>query len=478
MAWGIPLKSVKAFLQMISIRTKLTLSYALGVFILLALVTLLIYLVTLNILYKANYQFLADEVDSIRYLMKKSPLDEKELRQTVMVTPQHPDGSIYRYYTRVLDENKNVIMQTEGMDKVISINKYFTKITKSPDKKRYFWYNKNGNEYLMVQSLIKIGKEAKLGYVQIALDLSQQHIIINDRKKLIAIILAAAFAAIFMGFIITQRGMRSLFLLTENVKKITATSLDKRIDPKLWPKELSHLGIAFNQMFDRIEHSVLRLKQFSADLAHELRTPITNLIGQTEVTLSRPRSEEEYQQVLESNLEEFQRLTALIENILFLARADNPMLMLAKQNVQVEKEIELVIEFYQALADEKNMQVSLSGRGMIHANPDIFRRLINNLLSNALKYTEANGRIEFIISEVANQYVEIICADTGVGIAAEHIPHIFDRFYRVDPSRTHPGVGLGLAIVKSIVELNRGTIWLESEVGKGTKVFIHLPKVM
>lgn len=477
MGWGIFLKN-NNILQVRSIRTRLTLFYTIAVFVLLALAVLLLYWVTINFLYKADYEFLGDEVDTIQYIVMSDSIDLNALKEAVVQAPLEPDGSIYHYFVRIYDENKHLLMETPGAGNVLQTENYFYKTSELLGKKRYFWYSKNDTNYLLIQSPIELGTKNKIGLIQIALDISYQHNIIQDRKKVIAILLAGTLFSLLLGFFIANRGLRSLYLLTQTVQKITATSLDQRINPKSWPAELSGLSVAFNQMLDRIETSFIRLKQFSADLSHELRTPVTNLIGETEISLSYAHTVTEYREVMESNLEELQRISSLIENILFLARAENPQLELKKSALDVNEEIALVCEFYQAMAEEKNISVSHEGDAILNANPDMFRRLISNILSNSLKYTPVGGWAKFYIQEIGHDKIQIVLSDNGVGIEPEYLSKIFDRFFRVDAARTeNSGVGLGLAIVKSIVDAHQGTISINSEYKKGTIITIILPKI-
>lgn len=305
-----------------------------------------------------------------------------------------------------------------------------------------------------------------------------QHFLTHDRRVFMSVLFFGALFSLFAGVMITRRGLRSLSQMTETVRNITTSSLGKRIDPLTLPKELYGLGLAFNQMLDRIEDSFSRLKQMSADMSHELRTPIMNLIGQTEWLLSSNRSDGDYQVAQESNLEELQRMASIIENILFLARAENPQLELAKQEIDVGCEVDKVCEYYQAMADEKNIQLTRIGGANISAALVMFRRLMSNVISNALKYTPQNGLVTIKINDINEQHVVIIIEDSGVGIDAEHLPKLFDRFYRVDSSRSTDvrGSGLGLAIVKSIVDMHHGSIHADSRPGLGTRIEIVLPK--
>jgi two-component system heavy metal sensor histidine kinase CusS len=471
------LKSVKpGIIKKTSIRSRLTLFYSLAAFTLLTLITLFLYWETINILYKADYQFLSDEVETLQYILQNKHPNLTALKQEVIDYPTKPGDSIYRHYIRVFDENNKMLIETPGMSSILPVTNPDVHANKRLLKRNYRWYSNRDNKYLLIQSPVRLGNNA-YGYLQIALDISYQHAVFSDRKFLIVALLASALCSLLLGFFIAHRGMRSLYVLTDTVKKITVTSLHQRIDPRSLPKELAALGNAFNQMLDRIESSFVRLKQFSSDLAHELRIPVNNLIGETEITLSRGHTVDEYQQVLISNLEELHRISQLIENILFLSRAENPQLEIQKTLLNLHDEIGVVCDYYQAMADEKNISVSCEGQAELRVNSIMFRRMISNILSNALKYTPSGGWIRFAITTYQN-IVQITLRDNGIGIASEHLPKIFDRFYRVDSARSQHsgGIGLGLSIVKSIVDLHQGKISITSEVDKGTTICLTFHK--
>lgn len=470
-------KSVKYLLRKISIRTRLTFFYSLSGFLLLSLIAMFLYWVTINILYKADYQFLSDEVDTVQYILHNKAYSLDALKQACVETPSERNHSIYRYYIRVFDDKGGLIIQTPGMENILPAQFAF-KPSDLLIKKRYLWYSSDDRDYMLIQSPIQLGIKNKFGLIQIALDISYQHKVVSDRKKLVFALLTGTILALLLGYLIANRGLRSLYVLTETVKMITATSLHQRIDPKSWPTELGALGVAFNQMLERIESSFVRLKQLSSDLAHELRIPIHNFIGETELALSRTHTNEEYQQVLNSNLEELQRISQLIESMLFLSRAENPQIDIQKAPIRVHDEISFVFDYYQTMAEEKNIQMTLEGKGELNANSIMFRRMISNILSNSLNYTPENGMIHFSVVESDKDTLHIIASDNGIGISEEHLPKIFDRFYRVDSARTQHsgGTGLGLAIVKSIVELHDGTISITSQPDKGTAIFMSFRK--
>lgn len=461
-------------MKQFSIRTRYALLYSIAAFTLLTLITLFLYWETINILYKADYQFLSNEIEGIQYALENKKVHLEDLKQEVINSPTHPEGSIYKYYIRIIDDKNNIVIETPGINSIHLASKIPKKHVRS---KTWHWHTFDETKYLVVQAPI-ILSATQSGWAQIALNISWQHTVMSDRNYLALALIISAVSSLILGFYITHRSTKSLYLLTDKVKNITATSLHQRICPETLPKELKSLGFAFNQMLDRIESSFVRLKQFSSDLAHELRMPINNMIGGAEIILSRDHTLAEYQQVMMSNLEEYQRVSQLIENILFLSRAENPQLEIEKTRLNVQEEIAMICEYYEAMAEEKKIFMTSEGSGVIHANSVMFRRMISNLLSNALKYTPEHGKIHFFISS-DQHHVNIILDDNGIGIAKEHLPKIFDRFYRVDSARSRHagGTGLGLAIVKSIVDLHHGKIEINSEPSLGTQISIIFPVI-
>lgn len=462
-----------------SIKSRLTLFYGLATAVLLTFTALFLYFTTTHIMYQANQQFLSDEVDVLNNLLENKSDHLFALKQEVVEEPYTQTSSEYHYYIRIIDHQKNILLETPHFDTMLGGAEFFAQRASS-EKESARWKSANGNPYILMQAIGGFGKAHEPVIIQVALDISYQQHIINKYSQLLVItLLIIMLIAILLGYLIASRGMSSLYGLTEATTNITATSLHQRIDPKSWPKELYKLGKAFNQMLERMETAFLHLTQFSGDLAHELRTPINNLMGETEIALSRAGSIDEYRQVLESNLEELQRVSKIIENLLFLARAENPKMEINKENVRVANEVQLISEFYQAMADEKEIRVSQEGDGVITVNAIMFRRALSNLLSNALKYTSQGGQVHFDIKE-NTEHVEISVKDSGIGIAPEHLPKIFHRFYRVDSARARSagGNGLGLAIVKSIIDLHHGTIAIASQIGEGSTVTVILPKAL
>ncbi len=281
-----------------------------------------------------------------------------------------------------------------------------------------------------------------------------------------------------LGYAIARRAMRSIKSVARASREITASQLNERLRLEDAPPELEEMVRAFNQMLDRLEESFRRLSQFSSDVAHDLRTPLSNLLGETQVALGRPRSSAEYEALLASNIEELERLSRMVEEMLFLARVDNPSTVMERRRVDVRAEFEKVAEFYRPVAQERTLSIECEGEAAVTGDRALLQRAIHNLISNAVRYASPDGAIEARISRAdGGRWVDLSIANPGPGIAQEHLPRVFDRFYRADSAgqKSEGGTGLGLAIVKSIVQLHGGEVGVRSEPNKATTFWIRLP---
>lgn len=278
-----------------------------------------------------------------------------------------------------------------------------------------------------------------------------------------------------LGWLATRRGLRPVQHMAHVAEGISAQRLQDRLPATDVPVELQPLARAFNEMLDRLEDSLRRLSDFSSDLAHELRTPINNLMTQTQVSLAKPRSAEEYREVMYSNLEEFERLARMIADMLFLAKADNGLIIPHQEPVNLRQEIEAVFEFYDALAAEKTVALSLQGNAIVTGDPLMLRRAISNLVSNAVRHSLPATTVTVrLVTE--QEMVCLVVENTGDSITHDQLDRVFDRFYRADASRrrSDEGAGLGLAITRSIVRAHRGQITVASNEGK-TRFQVTLP---
>lgn len=217
-------------------------------------------------------------------------------------------------------------------------------------------------------------------------------------------------------------------------------------------------------MLDRLQSSFSNLSQFADDLAHDLRTPLNNLMVQTDVVFSKPRDSEEYQNLLSSNYEEFGRLARMVESMLFLARADHDQITLSTERLDANNELEMVAEYFEGVVSDANIALEINAVGEVWADAHLLRRAVNNLVANAVRYTPSGGVISLTAAPGADG-VAISVTNPGAGIEPAHLPRLFDRFYRSDPSRSakSSSAGLGLAIVKSIMALHGGAASVTSE---------------
>jgi two-component system heavy metal sensor histidine kinase CusS len=296
----------------------------------------------------------------------------------------------------------------------------------------------------------------------------------NFAVLFVAVLSGGVFASALIAIIVTRRGLQPLRQLTQALGRIGPEQLKERIGATGWPHELQPLAIAFDDMLTRLDDSFTRLSQFSADLAHELRTPIANMLGEAQVALTRDRSAGEFRETIESTAAECERLSRIVDNLLFVARVDAAREPISRKWFDARRAAEKIAAFYQTVADDHHVAISCSGGGQIYADPDLFDRAVGNLLDNALRFTPRNGAIQIVLSKQHGDF-EVAVSDNGSGIAPEHLSRVFDRFYRAESSRGSDGAGLGLALVKSIVELHGGSATIQSKLGEGTTVKLTFP---
>jgi heavy metal sensor kinase len=281
------------------------------------------------------------------------------------------------------------------------------------------------------------------------------------------------------GWFMAGRVLKPVQNITRAARLIEVSQLSQRIPLLGSGDEFDQLGIAFNETFERLEHAVGEMKQFTGSIAHELRTPLTALRGEAEIALLHAQSVEDFRRVISSQLEEFQKLTRLIDQLLMLARAETGEFHLERSNVSLDPLLKYIVETLALLADEKGVSLELASTSdiLVRGDKEWLERALLNLLDNAIKYTHAGGRV-IVRTAKENSTVRIEIEDTGIGIPPEAITHIFERFYRVDPARdkTVEGVGLGLSLVKWIVEEHGGSIDAASRPDKGTCFTILLPQ--
>ncbi|MCU4363332.1 MULTISPECIES: heavy metal sensor histidine kinase [Acinetobacter] len=294
----------------------------------------------------------------------------------------------------------------------------------------------------------------------VGVDTSEHIHFLNEfRRQLLYIGIIGTICLMLLGWFAAWRGLRPVQKMAKVAEGISAQHLSERLEVDNTPTELKSLAIAFNDMLDRLETAVGKLSDFSSDLAHEMRTPINNLMTQTQVCLSRTRDITTYQEILFSNLEEFERLARMVSDMLFLAKAEHGLHRANLQRVNLVKEVSALFDFYDAIAAEKDMSLEQTGQGYVEGDPSMLRRALSNLLSNAIKYGKSDSIIK-INCQQNNDATVLTIENESSPLSQEQLTRLFDRFYRTDASRqrVEEGTGLGLAITKSILDVHGATI--------------------
>ena len=296
------------------------------------------------------------------------------------------------------------------------------------------------------------------------------------RRTLALYAIGAIFVSGMLGWFAAYKGMAPLRAMKTRATTVSSHRLDKRMPVEAVPAEMADLAQELNKMLDRLQTDFQRLSEFSSDLAHEIRTPISNLLTQTQVALSTRRDADTYRDILASNAEEFERLARMVSDMLFLAKTDRGVDLPNKERFSAAKEAQALLEFYEAVAEEKSVTLRLFGDGDVLGDRLMFRRALSNLLSNALRHSKNHSDVTIDISDTA-QAVIVTVENTGEDIDPQIIPRLFDRFYRADPSRLHPqsdGAGLGLSITRAIAQAHGGRVTVESGAGR-TKFSLEFP---
>lgn len=380
---------------------------------------------------------------------------------------------------RISDAEGNVLYATPGSD-LGSFSRLASPVDKVDLDSVRIWQDK-GQTYR--GAVVQIRPNGSLDNKPLNLAIAtginfHLHYLESFHRYLKLITFVACLIAILATWLAVYQGHAPLRRISREIRRIKSDQLHIRLEPRTVPVELTELAVSFNDMLDRIEDVFRRLTNFSADIAHELRTPITNLKTQTEVVLSQSRNLEQYREILYSNLEEYERMAKMVGDMLFLAQTDNNQLKPELISVDLATEVQTLFDYFEAWAEERAVSLICKGPALsIQGDRLMIRRALSNLLSNAIRYTPSGQAITISLEASAHDKVIVRVENPGLAVNPDHLPRLFDRFYRADPSRqrTGEGAGLGLAIVKSIIDAHGGTITAKSE--RGNMMFeIVLPK--
>lgn len=387
---------------------------------------------------------------------------EEKVQVLKMIYNENPDANI-KEIIDVVERHTGFVILIKNEEQIL----YSSKDVNFTKNKQIMNWVYDENQYLTIDFLLqKSGKFNHPLKAILGVNIHHHQLFLGVFNNiLIKFTIFAGLLSALLGWLITRQGLLPLTKLSKQASNISMQDLTQRMPTKQLPIEIQSLSYTLNNMLERLEVAIERLSNFSSDIAHELRSPVNNLMTQTQVCLSKPRKNEEYIDILASNSEEYDRLSRMITDMLFLAKSDNQHLMLIKKEIVIEKQIQDLFDFYEALAEEKNITLLVTGKAKIQADELMLRRAFSNILSNAIRHAYDNSEIKIHIS-LSLDSVSIDFSNNGDTINKQDLIHLFERFYRVDKSRTHgvhEGVGLGLAITRSIVEAHNASLSVLSE---------------
>jgi two-component system heavy metal sensor histidine kinase CusS len=461
-----------------TLATWLTVWYAGSAFLLILGATGFLYWALAANLDREDDEFLADRVRVLRALLRERPDDNAALFQAIgSEQAARPEAQIL---VRIIGPDGSTLVETPQMSVELPPSDFPKPAVAEGLVRASAVSSQSRRSFRVLAVEVEMGRSGgKTGVLQLAFDRTyEDDLLAGYRRSLVAVLAVALLACVLVSYRIAHRGLRPLAEMAATAGRIRPMTLHERMQTAGLPADLEVLAATFNEMLDRLESSFGRLERFSADIAHELRTPVSNIRGLAEVALGRPRTQEEYHETIASCLEECERLARLIDSLLFLARADNPQTRIARERVDLVQELAAVHDYYEAAAEEAGIQLKVEVACPVVANLDriLVQRAVGNVVANALAHTPVGGTVTLVARTEANAVV-VEVSDTGCGIAEEHLPHVFDRFFRSDQSRTGDGgrVGLGLAIVRGITALHGGRAEIRSTLGRGTRVTLVFP---
>jgi two-component system heavy metal sensor histidine kinase CusS len=401
--------------------------------------------------------------------LTRHALEKVHSQSDLDALPQQLDDSLVGHHGLAV-----IVVAPSGQTLFVTSGAEFPQVllARSPDmtnSRPIIWKSKDRIPLRGISAMVKAGIEGvKPAVVAVATDISHhEHFMSSFRFTLWSVVILAALMTGFLGWMAVRRGLAPLHAIKQEAAAITADRLHSRLATESIPIELVDLAETLNQMLARLEDSFRRLSDFSSDIAHELRTPVSNLLTQTQVMLLRARTIDEYQDVLASNAEELERMAKMIADMLFLAKADNDLVVPNLEAVDLRAEAEGLASFYEAVAEENSVTLTVDGSATVTGDRLMLRRAIGNLLSNAFGHTPRGGYVRIQIGKNEDRMATIQVENSGETISPEHLPRLFDRFYRADPSRKRlaDGVGLGLAITRSIIQAHGGSVSVQSAAG-------------
>lgn len=460
-----------------SIAGRMSWIHALKTLVLVAASGGLLYMGLVRELRRQDAKLVESKLKVLEHLVETYPLHSEAIESEV--EHEAGDEGPLRYYIRILAADARVLQVTPGIPAALPVTAFAAKgADEMAATECAECVVSADGQYLMASRRVKSAGLADPVQLQVALDVERTADVLHRYAWTLIIVLGiGVILSAWASLAVSRMAVRPVHDIAHRIRAITASHLDDgpALASRPWPLELQGLASDFDQMLARLGDSFTRLSQFAADLAHALRNPINNLRGSAEVTLSRGRTPDEYQQTLGSSLEELERLSRLIDGLLFIARSEDPRQAIERTTFPLQRELTAVQEFYEALAAERGVSVVCEGDAPVTGDPMLVRRALSNLLANALRHTPAGGTVTMRAAMGPHGGAVVTVRDNGRGIAEHHLGRVFERFYRAEENPEAPGAGLGLAIVRSVMRLHGGEAHVESSPGAGTTFTLEFP---
>lgn len=453
----------------LSLTVRLTILFSLSSAVVLLGLGVLIWLAMDRHFANEDFVVLGDNIRLIERVADETPVERLPARLQELV--EHHPG----FVARVQTAQGKTIFATRDFD----FRPAESATNEGPNSEGTFVWQQETKHYRGMRAEVPVlGSDVGALKVVVGMDTEiHAHFMHAFRRSLAFYTTLAAFASGLLGWGAARRGLAPLRMMASRAKDVTANRLDARMPVAAVPVEMADLAATLNAMLERLQNDFQRLSEFSSDLAHELRTPITNLMTQTHVVLSQPRDAAKYRDVLTSNAEELQRLGRMVSDMLYLAKMEHGITLPNEESIDIADEVLALFDFYDALAEDKGVNLQLQGNAKLAGDRLMMRRALSNLLSNALRYTAEGRQILVSVREHGTDAM-IVVENEGEEIRPDLLPYIFDRFFRADKSRTRldsDSVGLGLSITKAIVVAHGGKIAADCSGGKTrfTMTFPH-----
>lgn len=463
-----------------SLTFRLAAAFTAAAALLLAAAVIILYYYLRTGLHDASDRLLANRAGVLRTILESEPLDAEEIRENIEIEKDAKGRDII--YLRVLFADGTIVTESRGMSQAVPETAFQALALSTPTRPHGAdWNGGRRPMRLYVTSANYYDHPGELLRIEAAVEAGNSARLLENFSIIAGFILlgGCAGASILSLLIARTSAIKPLLTVTKTLQRVHGDHLTERVSSHDLPTEIALLASQFNEMLDRLERSFAQIQQFSADIAHEIRTPLSSLRLSLEVEAGRLRKPEEYQLLLESSLEQVDQLNRIMDALLFLARADAGVESLHAESIQIQDLLSECVQLYEPLATSRNILIQLEADpGLtLHADRTLVQRAVSNIISNSLHHMRKAGRMD-IHATSDPLFVILRFHDNGIGIPSQHLPRVLDRFHKADPSRTsgHGGAGLGLSIVRSIMAVHGGSIHIESVEGEGTTVILRFPR--